>query len=96
MESLDIGARASLKSGWLSLYMTNRTGRLGLLRLALRALFGGLRQEKDFVAMRAEELWIGTRHRRLRVAFDGEITIMEPPLHYRIRPQALRVIVPKD
>jgi diacylglycerol kinase family enzyme len=28
------------------------------------------------------------------VALDGEIELMTPPLEYRLRPAALRVIVP--
>jgi diacylglycerol kinase family enzyme len=94
MERLTIGRRACLDKGELSLYMTIRTGRLGLIRLALRALLGGLRQEKDFLAMCTKEIWIGTKHKRVRVALDGEVTIMEPPLHYRVRPGALRVLAP--
>jgi len=74
--------------------MTNRTGRLGLIRLALHALLGGLHQERDFVALCTREIWIGTKHKRLRVALDGEVAIMEPPLHYRVRPGALRVLAP--
>lgn len=94
METLNVGSRACLDKGHLSLYMTNRTGRLGLIRLALRALLGGLHQEKDFVALCTKEIWIGTKHRRVRVALDGEVTVMEPPLHYRVRPGALRVLTP--
>jgi diacylglycerol kinase family enzyme len=30
----------------------------------------------------------------VRVAADGEIVMMRPPLRYRIRPRALKVIVP--
>jgi diacylglycerol kinase family enzyme len=92
MESLNIGRRTCLDNGELSLYMTNRTGRLGLLRLALRALLGGLHAEKDFVAVCTTEIWIGTKHKRVRVALDGEVTVMEPPLHYFVRPRALRVL----
>ena len=95
MESLNIGSRSCLDAGKLSLYVTNRIGRLGLIRLALRALFGGLRQEKDFLALCAPEIWIETKHKRLRVALDGEVITMAPPLHYRVRPRALRVLVPK-
>jgi diacylglycerol kinase family enzyme len=40
------------------------------------------------------DLWIGTRRTRVRVALDGEVTDMETPLHYRVRPQALRVLAP--
>src|SRR3981189_1526760 len=94
MEGFHIGRRTSLDKGELSLYITPRTGRLGLLRLALRALLGGLRNERDFKALVTREIWIETRHRRVRVAFDGETTIMVPPLHYHVRPGALRVIVP--
>ncbi len=94
MEGFNIGRRACLDKGELSLYITHRTGRLGLLRLAVRALLGGLRNERDFTALRTREIWIETRQRRLHVAFDGETTIMVPPLHYRVRPGALRVIVP--
>lgn len=96
MESLNVGARACLNAGKLSLYITHRTGRFGLLRLAWRALFGGLTKEKDFLALCAREIWIATKHRHLRVAMDGEVTNMKPPLHYRVRPLSLRVMLPKD
>jgi YegS/Rv2252/BmrU family lipid kinase len=96
MESFNIGARSCIDAGQLSLYVAHRTTRLGLLRLAWRALFGGLRNEEDFNAMCTKEVWIETRRpKRLRVATDGEVTTMTTPLHYRVRPGALRVLVPK-
>jgi diacylglycerol kinase family enzyme len=94
MEKLNIGRRDRLDRGLLSLHVTNRTGRWGLVRLAVRALLGRLRNEKDFLALLASEVTIETRHRRLRVAFDGEVDVMPTPLHYQSRPGALRVIVP--
>ena len=96
MESLNVGRRACLNAGKLSLYITRNTGRFGLLRLALRALFGGLRKDKDFIALCAKDIWIETKHHRLRVALDGEVTVMQPPIHYRIRPLSLRVLVPEE
>jgi diacylglycerol kinase family enzyme len=93
-EGFGIGTRSRLDAGQLSIYVAQRTGRLGLFRLALRALFGRLRQAKDFHALSTTELTVITRRSRLRVATDGEVTVMETPLHYRIRPGALRVIVP--
>ena len=91
-----MGGRESIDAGRLSLYVAHRTGRLGLLRLALSALFGRLRQAEDFDALDAEEIWVETRRpRRLPVATDGEVTVMTTPLHFRVRPGALRVIVPK-
>ena len=65
---------------------------MGLLRLAFRALFGGLRDEKDFDAVCTKEVWVETyRPKRLRVATDGEVTITITPLHYRTRPGALKI-----
>jgi diacylglycerol kinase family enzyme len=96
MESFDIGARSCIDAGHLSLYVAHRTGRLGLIRLAWRALFGGLREAEDFDALCTKEVFIETRRpKRLRVATDGEVTVMTTPLHYRVRPAALRVLVPK-
>lgn len=96
MEGFDIGVRERLDSGQLCLYVTHRFGRLDLLLLAFRALFGRLRQAKDFDAVTTSEVLIETRHKRIRVATDGEVTVMETPLHYRICPSALSVIVPKE
>jgi diacylglycerol kinase family enzyme len=94
MEGFEIGERAHLSGGELSLYMTQRTGRFGLLRLALRALTGRLRQARDFDMLTATELVVRTPQRQLRVATDGEVRLLQVPLNYRIRPGALRVMVP--
>jgi YegS/Rv2252/BmrU family lipid kinase len=96
MERLNIGGRDRLDRGLLSLYVTNRTGRWGLVRLAVRALFGRMREEKDFLALLTDEVKIKTKHRHLRVACDGEVDLMPTPLHYRIRPGALWVMVPDN
>ncbi|HEX8852796.1 MAG TPA: hypothetical protein VF754_04880, partial [Pyrinomonadaceae bacterium] len=97
MESLSIGGRSCLDAGHLSLYITHRTGRFGLLMLALRALVGRLREAKDFDSLCAKEIFIDTRRpKRIRVATDGEVTVMRTPLHYRARPGVLRVIVPEN
>lgn len=96
MEGFNIGTRARLDAGVLSLYLAHRTGRLRLLRLAFSSLFGRLRQERDFDALTTLEIRIDTHHKRLRVATDGEVAVMEMPLLYRIRSRALSVIVPKN
>jgi diacylglycerol kinase family enzyme len=91
----NIGARACLDAGTFSLYVAHRTGRLGLLILAVRALLGRLQNTKDFDTLCVKEVRIETRSTRLLVATDGEVSVMETPLHYRMRPGALRVIVPQ-
>lgn len=95
MEGLSLGQRNCLDAGQLSLHLTRRRGsRWGLLRLAVMALLGKLRQAREFEVLTAPEVLIETRKRRLQVAMDGEVSEMETPLRYRIRPGALRVIVP--
>jgi YegS/Rv2252/BmrU family lipid kinase len=96
MDAFNIGLRPRLDRGVLSIYITDRTTRLGLITLALRALVGRLRDDKDFLAISSEHVEIETARKRLRVAFDGEIDVMEAPLRYRVRTRALRVIVPKE
>ena len=94
MQGFNIGAREKLDGGKLSLYVAQRPGRLALLRLGWSALCGRLAQERDFDVLSGKNLEIDTRHKRLRVATDGEVTVMLTPLRYRIRPGALSVIVP--
>jgi diacylglycerol kinase family enzyme len=92
MQGFAIGERERLDAGCLSLYLAQRAGRLRLLQLALRALFGRLKQARDFDALVAGAIDVESRRHRLRVATDGEITMMTPPLHYRIRPASLVVV----
>lgn len=94
MQGLNIGERERLDGGHLSLYVAQRPGRLGLVRLAFHALLGRLAQLKDFDVLTSTEMDIETRHSRLRVATDGEVTVMATPLHYRVRKAALTVLVP--
>ena len=94
MQGFDIGVRERLDGGVLSLYLAHRTGRLGLVLLALRALLGRLYDGNDFEAATASRLRIDARHTRLLVSRDGEVEALELPLEYRIRPRALRVVVP--
>jgi diacylglycerol kinase family enzyme len=93
MKLFDIGSRSCLDAGKLSLYIAPLTGRFGLFRLALKALFGRLHETHDFTALCAREIWVETR-RTLGVAADGEIFVMASPLHYQVQAGALRVIVP--
>ena len=95
MEGFNIGERARIDGGRLSIYIVKKQGRAALVRLSLEALFGRLRQARDFEALTATDFVIETRHSRILVATDGEVQGMKSPLHYRIRPRSLRVIVPQ-
>jgi len=93
MDLFKIGQRSSLNEGKLSVYLTHRSGRFRLLWLAVRGLFGCLNQARDFESILLDECLIETHRRQLSVAIDGEVTAMLPPLHYRIVPGGLKLIV---
>jgi len=95
MEGFNIGERERIDGGRLSVYIVKRQGRAALVRLALEAVVGLLRQARDFEALSPTELAIETRHKRILVATDGEVQAMDSPLQYRSRPRSLRVIVPR-
>jgi diacylglycerol kinase family enzyme len=94
MEGLNIGERTRLDAGELFLFVAKRAGRVDLLRLAFRALFGRLHEASDFDALITKQFSIETRRRRTSVSTDGEVTQMNTPLNYLTHPGAVRVIVP--
>jgi len=96
MDLYNIGRRLKLDNGQLCVYLLHRKGRTGLFLLVVRTLLGMLRQAKDFEEFRTRVLTIETRRKRMMVAFDGEVSVLETPLEYRIHPQSLRVLVPRE
>ncbi|MFD2365922.1 diacylglycerol/lipid kinase family protein [Pseudoduganella sp. GCM10020061] len=94
MQGLSVGARTSLDQGQLCLYVAQNPGRLALLGFALRALVGRLAQARDFDVALVQKLEIETHHTHLRVATDGEVSMLRTPLSYRVLPRALTVIAP--
>ena len=90
---LEIGKRTRLDCGTLWLCTAPRASRAKLLVLALGALLGRV-DDADLTRREVKEALIRTRRRHLHVARDGEVSVMRTPLHYRIRPGALRVVVP--
>jgi diacylglycerol kinase family enzyme len=84
--------RTELDGGRLHLYITRPVTALAFLWFALKAGLGLKLPELDH--WQAESAEILSRTSRLPVALDGEIEMLSPPLTYRLRPGALRVIVP--
>ena len=94
IEGRSLGARRSLNTGRLCLYVLHNTGPWGLFKFAVRALLGRAWRIKDFDALQARAIDVETKQKRMRVAFDGEVAEMQSPLRFRIRAGALKVIVP--
>jgi diacylglycerol kinase family enzyme len=89
-----LGHREALDEGELSLHAVRAKSRVHLFWAGLRGLIGRLDQQRDFVNLYATEAVISSDRARLTISADGETFSMETPLEYRIRPKALRLIVP--
>jgi YegS/Rv2252/BmrU family lipid kinase len=96
MQGWELGARRSLSEGRLWVYVMRPQSRFALLRILLSIVFGRFRASDYFDVFSTDEVYIETRSKRIGVALDGEVTVMESPLRYRILPRSLRVHVPKQ
>jgi diacylglycerol kinase family enzyme len=86
----ELGSRPSLDRGTLSVYTLRSTSRWHMFLAMVRALFR--RRSPDLEARFVPRADIVTTKRSLRVAVDGEVMRMAPPLTYRSRPGALVVL----
>lgn len=88
-----IGTRRRLDRGTLAIHTIRATRRLHMFWVMLRAV---LRRNEppELESYAVERADIVTSKRSLRVAVDGEVVRMKPPLTYRSRPGALRVFTP--
>ncbi|HEY5923296.1 MAG TPA: diacylglycerol kinase family protein [Kofleriaceae bacterium] len=86
----DVGSRPRLDGGKLSVYTIRSTSRWTMFVSMVRALFRRRAPELDTRSVARAD--IVTNKRSLKVALDGEVTRMTPPLTYRSRPGALVVL----
>jgi diacylglycerol kinase family enzyme len=86
--------RAHLDGGELGVYMIERLKFADVVRIALGWFFGTWRDDPTVREFRTGAVSLHGRRRAIRVMNDGEIMLLNPPLRYRIRPRALRVLVP--
>ncbi|HXM94916.1 MAG TPA: diacylglycerol kinase family protein [Candidatus Dormibacteraeota bacterium] len=94
MKGLEIGSRTSLDKGTLSVYIVHAGRPVSLIRMTIEALIGRIRRGRDFDFLEVENLQIDVARKEIQVATDGEVLTFVPPLMYRIRHLALRVIIP--
>jgi YegS/Rv2252/BmrU family lipid kinase len=90
------GRRDSLDDGQLCVLVMRKKTRRGLIAASIRALFGRSRPDDMVRIDDAERLRVDSGRTYLPVSLDGEVVRIEPPLDYRIRKRALRVIAPKS
>lgn len=88
------GRRRSLEDGELCAYVMRKKTRRGFLAATLRALLDRSRPGDMEEIANIRRLRVGSHRSRIAVSLDGEVVHLAPPLDYRIRPKALRVIAP--
>jgi diacylglycerol kinase family enzyme len=88
------GQRNSLDDGELSVFVMRKNTRRGLVAASIRALFNRSRPDDMVRLDGVQRLRVDSHKHQLAVSLDGEVVRAEPPLDYRIRKAALRVIAP--
>lgn len=94
---VDIGApgrRDSIEDGRLSVFVMRKKTRRGFIAASIRALLNRAREDDMVQLENVERLRVSSHHHGLAVSLDGEVVRAEPPLDYKIRKKALRVIAP--
>jgi diacylglycerol kinase family enzyme len=91
-----LGGRTQLDEGLLSIALAPGMSRVGSLRFLLLALTGRAGNAPELHQFQAEHARMTVRKPVLRVSLDGEVRRLRPPLEYRIRPGALRVLCPLE
>jgi diacylglycerol kinase family enzyme len=92
---LRLGPRSQLDAGRLWVCTAPSHGRENILGVALKTLMGR-ETEQGLNIFEAEELSADPGSTRVNVSTDGEVSIMDAPLHYRIRPRALGIVTPAN
>lgn len=86
--------RSSLDAGQLGVYIARHRHAWSLMKLGARMALGTWAEDEELERRTASVVTVFSRRRRLRVANDGEVRRMKPPLVYRMHPRALNVLMP--
>jgi diacylglycerol kinase family enzyme len=87
--------RSRLDRGEMAVYVAKHQSPVGLVLLMARLFIGGWQRDAHLETFVVKELTVRAQRRRIRVANDGEVLRLRPPLHFRVRPGALKVLVPR-
>ena len=88
------GQRERLDDGRLCVMVMRKKGLPGFLAAVSRALIGVARKDDMVRLDDMEHLRVDSARSAITLALDGETMKMKPPLEFRIRPRALKVMVP--
>jgi diacylglycerol kinase family enzyme len=89
------GQRESIDAGELCVMVMRSKSLPGFLAATGRALLGISRADDMVRLDDVRELQVDSARSHLTLAVDGETVTLAPPLTFRIRPKALKVMVPR-
>ena len=89
-----LGQRDSVEDGRLSVFVMRKKTRAGFIAASVRALLNRARPEDMVQLEDVQRLRVASSRGALAVSLDGEVVREAPPLDYKIRRKALRVIAP--
>jgi diacylglycerol kinase family enzyme len=94
LSGLQLGGRKTLDAGRLHVCMAPGMPRRRVAQMIVVAIFGDISRLEGFESFAASALTLDAGVARVRASLDGEIITLDGPLAFRIRRQALRVLVP--
>jgi diacylglycerol kinase family enzyme len=94
METFNTAAADCLRHHKLAVLSLEVHSRWEIALAAAAALLGRLDMASNVETFCANSVRVQTRRRALKVAFDGEITMLRPPLDVMLRPGALQIFAP--
>lgn len=97
MEQIGIPLATALEEGQLAAIAVRPVGTLAMLWLAVRGALGSLGEAENVTSFGFRRMivkpWLYGR-RRIKVATDGEIIWLSPPLEFRVSPEPLYLLKP--
>ena len=98
LEEIGIPEAGDVESGRLAVITLRPVGTLQMLGLLVQGALGRLGDADNVISFSAEELTVRPARRygmaRAKVAIDGEVGWMATPLHFRVAPERLPLLVP--
>jgi diacylglycerol kinase family enzyme len=94
LANYNVEAAKFVGNGQLAVLSLRLDSRWDIARAAVAVLHGKLEEAQNVEATPATTVRVTTRRRALKVAIDGEIVVLRPPLEVRLVRDALQVFVP--
>ena len=96
LDYFNLPGRQCIDADKFAVYVPNPLTPAGILRLGFRMLARQAQESRDFDTFCTRDLLLEMEPPRVPVSVDGEVEIMQSPLHYRLRPRALRIRLPSS